>query len=58
MHKFVCVGTIEEKIDEMIERKREIADEAVGTGEGWITELSTQELRDIFALRDDAIGAD
>lgn len=58
VHKFVCVGTIEEKIDEMIERKREIADEAVGTGEGWITELSTQELRDIFALRDDAIGAD
>ena len=58
MHKFVCVGTMEEKIDEMIERKREIADEVVGTGEGWITELSTQDLRDIFALRDDAIGAD
>ena len=58
VHKFVCVGTMEEKIDEMIERKREIAEEVVGTGEGWITELSTQELKDLFALRADAIGAD
>ncbi len=56
VHKFVCVGTVEEKIDEMIERKREIAEEVVGTGEGWITELSTHELKDLFALREDAIG--
>lgn len=55
VHKFVCLGTVEEKIDDMIERKREIADSIVGTGEGWITELSTDDLKDLFALRAEAI---
>ena len=40
VHKFVCVGTLEEKIDEMIERKQEVAARVVGTGEAWLTELS------------------
>ena len=56
VHKFLCVGTLEEKIDEMIERKKEIAEGVVGTGEGWLTELSTGELKEIFALRKEAIG--
>lgn len=56
VHKFVCLGTIEERIDEMIEQKKEIADNIVGTGEGWITELSDRELRDIFTLRKSAVG--
>ena len=56
VHKFLCVGTLEEKIDEMIERKKEVAENVVGTGEGWLTELSTSELKNIFALRKDAIG--
>ena len=50
VHKFVCAGTLEEKIDEMIERKKEIAEKVIGTGEGWLTELSTSELKDLFAL--------
>lgn len=57
MHKFVCVGTLEEKIDEMIERKKEIAAGVVGTGEGWLTELSTAELKEIFALRPESVEA-
>jgi SNF2 family DNA or RNA helicase len=56
VHKFLCAGTLEEKIDEMIERKSEIASSIVGTGEGWLTELSTKELKDLFALRADAVG--
>jgi len=56
VHKFLCLGTLEEKIDEMIERKKEIAEGVVGTGEGWLTELSTAELKEIFALRKEAIG--
>jgi SNF2 family DNA or RNA helicase len=56
VHKFVCLGTIEERIDEMIEQKKEIAESIVGTGEGWITELSDHELREIFTLRQEAIG--
>ena len=56
VHKFLCLGTVEEKIDEMIERKKQIAGAVVGTGEGWLTELSTAELRDLFALRESAVG--
>jgi SNF2 family DNA or RNA helicase len=56
VHKFLCVGTLEEKIDEMIERKQAVAAQVVGTGEAWLTELSNDELRDVFALRQEAIG--
>ena len=51
VHKFVCAGTLEERIDELIESKKALAESVVGAGEGWITELSTDELRDIMALR-------
>jgi SNF2 family DNA or RNA helicase len=56
VHKFLCVGTLEEKIDEMIERKQEVAAQVVGTGEAWLTELSNEQLRDLFALRKEALG--
>lgn len=56
VHKFLCAGTLEEKIDEMIERKKGIAEKVIGTGEGWLTELSTAELKDLFSLRREAIG--
>jgi SNF2 family DNA or RNA helicase len=56
VHKFLCVGTLEEKIDQMIERKQEVAAQVVGTGEAWLTELSNDELRDLFALRQEALG--
>lgn len=56
MHKFLCVGTLEEQIDELIERKRTLAAEIVGTGEAWLTEMSAQELRALFTLRRDAVA--
>ena len=56
VHKFLCAGTLEEKIDAMIERKRALAETIVGTGEDWMTKLSTAELRDLFALRPDAVA--
>ena len=40
----------------MIERKNEVAEKAVGTGEGWLTELSTAELKELFALRKEAVA--
>ena len=55
VHKFLCQGTLEERIDAMIERKKEIAANVVGSGEGWLTELSTAELKDLFALRAEAV---
>ncbi|MTV49038.1 ATP-dependent helicase [Heliobacillus mobilis] len=56
VHKFISLGTMEERIDEMIERKQGLSDSIVGNGEAWITELSTAELREIFALRREWVG--
>jgi len=56
VHKYICAGTLEEKIDAMIESKKEIAEKVVGTGEGWLTELSTAELKELFTLSKDAVG--
>lgn len=56
VHKFLCVGTLEERIDAVIEQKRHLAERIVGSGEEWLTELSTQQLRDLFALSADAVG--
>jgi SNF2 family DNA or RNA helicase len=56
VHKFLCLGTLEEKIDEMIETKRVISEAIVGTGERWLTELSTDDLRDLLALRQEAVA--
>ncbi|GAP13850.1 superfamily II DNA/RNA helicase, SNF2 family [Longilinea arvoryzae] len=51
VHKFICTGTLEERIDEMIESKKGLADAIIGTGEQWLTELSTDDLRDLVTLR-------
>ena len=48
MHKFVCTGTLEERIQEMLERKREIAANLLSAGEGWITEMSNEEWRKLL----------
>lgn len=57
VHKLVCVGTLEERIDEMIERKKEISENVVGTGEGWLTELSNEDLRRALALGKEATAS-
>jgi SNF2 family DNA or RNA helicase len=51
VHKYICAGTFEETLDQLIERKVQLAQAIVGTSEAWITELSTDELRDLFQLR-------
>ena len=55
VHKFICLGTVEERIDELIERKQSLAEKIVGSGESWITELSTDELKNLFRLRTEAV---
>jgi SNF2 family DNA or RNA helicase len=50
VHKLATAGTLEEKISELLERKRALADAVVGTGETWLTELGDDELRDLVAL--------
>ncbi|MDF5759149.1 SNF2-related protein [Spongiactinospora sp. TRM90649] len=56
VRKFICAGTLEERIDEMIERKKALAERVVGSGEEWISELSTDQLRDLFRLDPEAVG--
>ncbi|WP_415363032.1 DEAD/DEAH box helicase [Saccharothrix sp. BKS2] len=56
VRKFVCVGTLEERIDRMIEEKRGLAQLVVGAGEDWLAELSTGELRELLALSGEAVG--
>jgi SNF2 family DNA or RNA helicase len=51
VHKFVTTGTLEEMIDDMIESKKGLAQAVVGSGEGWLTEMSTDELRNLVMLR-------
>ncbi|MCZ7379154.1 DEAD/DEAH box helicase [Micromonospora sp. WMMC250] len=55
VRKFVCAGTVEEKVAAMINDKRALAERVVGTGEQWITELSTGQLRELFALEAGAV---
>jgi SNF2 family DNA or RNA helicase len=56
VHKFLCIGTLEERIDMMIEKKRGLAESIVGSGENWLTEMSTDELKELFALSREAVG--
>ena len=58
VHKFVCLGTLEEQIDEMIEKKKALAEAVIGTGESWLTELSNEALRDMLSLRRDAVSSE
>jgi non-specific serine/threonine protein kinase len=52
VHKFLTKGTVEEKIDEMLTTKSQLAGEVVAaTGENWITEMSNDQLFDLFSLQ-------
>ena len=48
VHRMICKNTFEEKIDEMIQKKKHLAEMTVATGENWIGKLSNKELREIF----------
>lgn len=55
VHKFVCRGTLEERIDAMIEDKKDLARSIVGAGEGWLADLSDEELVELVSLGRDAV---
>ena len=48
VHRLICSGTFEEKIDEMIQKKREISGMSISAGETWISKLSNEELAGLF----------
>jgi len=51
VHRLIAEGTLEDRIAELLEKKRDLAEAVVGSGEGWITELSDDELADLVSLR-------
>jgi SNF2 family DNA or RNA helicase len=56
VHKFVCIGTMEERIDKLLSEKQALADQIVGSGDEWLTNLSTEQLRDYLSLSKEAVG--
>jgi len=55
VHKFVTTGTLEERINDMINSKKALAEQVVGAGEQWLTELDTDQLRNLLLLDRDAV---
>ncbi len=58
VHRFVCLGTLEERIAALIESKKDLADNIVGSSERWVTELSTEQLREFLTLSREAVAED
>lgn len=52
VHKLISVGTLEERIDEMIESKKGLADAIITSGDHWLTELNTDELHEMVKYRE------
>jgi SNF2 family DNA or RNA helicase len=55
VHKFVCTGTLEERINEIIESKKQLAEQTVDAGEEWLTEMDTDQLRSLLLLDRNAV---
>lgn len=55
VHKMLTMGTLEERIDLMLEQKQQLAEKIVDGAETWLTEMSNDELRELFALSEDAL---
>jgi SNF2 family DNA or RNA helicase len=55
VHKFVCTGTLEERINDMIETKKQLAEQTVDAGEQWLTEMDTDQLRNLLLLDRDSV---
>ncbi|MFH0802290.1 MAG: DEAD/DEAH box helicase [bacterium] len=58
VHKFICMGTLEERIDGMLEEKKGLAERIIGSGESWLTEMSTGQIRKLFALSRESVEED
>ncbi|MCW0211938.1 MAG: DEAD/DEAH box helicase [Pseudonocardia sp.] len=55
VRKFCCPGTVEERIDTLIESKKALSDMVISDGEDWLGNLGTGELREVFALGAEAV---
>jgi SNF2 family DNA or RNA helicase len=51
VHRLITTGTFEERINDMIQSKKDLANLTVSSGEKWITEFDNEQLKDLFMLR-------
>ncbi len=58
IHRMICEGTIEDRIASLLDEKRHLADAIVGSGEGWISDLTDDDLSALVALSDESVGDD
>lgn len=55
VHKFVCSGTLEEKINDILESKKLLAEQTINMAEDWLTDLDTDQLRNLLVLERNAV---
>jgi len=55
VHKFVTLGTLEERIDQMIEDKQKMADNIIGNDESWLSKLDNQAFKSLIELNQNSI---
>jgi len=55
VHKFVSIGTVEERIDKLLTDKLALAENIVTSGDQWLTNLSTDDLKQYLALSSQAV---
>ncbi|MBD3256544.1 MAG: ATP-dependent helicase [Candidatus Lokiarchaeota archaeon] len=53
VYKFICEGTLEQRIDDLINSKKKLVKDIIGSGEGWLTNITNKELREILMLKKD-----
>ena len=55
VHKFVASGTLEERIDQLIEDKKRLSSTIIGSDESWLTELDNDTFKQLIALQRSAV---
>jgi non-specific serine/threonine protein kinase len=56
VRKLVCVGTVEERVADLIRQKRRLTGATVGSGDSWLADLSTDQLVDVLRLGTEAVS--
>ncbi len=56
VHKFLCAGTLEERIADLLERKTALAESVIGSGESWLAALNPQTFQKVIALDPEAVA--
>lgn len=56
VRKLICAGTLEERVDQILERKKHLAEAAVGSGEILLADMSVEQLRETIRLAPEAVA--